>query len=234
MANNDLNSATDRRRFLGSLATGAAAVSLAAINPSLSLHATENPNPFEPADDPEKWFNRIRGKHRVVYDVTEPHEIFPFAWPRVFLLTNEKTGTPAKDCSVVVVLRHAAIGYAMKHELWAKYNLGEVFKANDPATGKPATRNPFWKPEPGTYKVPGIGPVNIGINELQADGVMFCVCDMALTVYSAAVAGGMNKDAAEVRKEWVAGLLPDIQIVPSGVWALGRAQEKKCAYIFAS
>lgn len=234
MANNNLNSATDRRGFLGSLATGAAAVSLAAFTPSLSLHATENPNQFEPADDPEKWFNRIKGKHRVVYDVTEPHEIFPFAWPRVFLLTNEKTGTPAKDCSVVVVLRHAAIGYAMKHELWAKYNLGEVFKADDPATGKPATHNPFWKPEPGTFKVPGIGPVNIGINELQADGVMFCVCDMALTVYSAAVAGGMNKDAAELKKEWVAGLLPDMQIVPSGVWALGRAQEKRCAYIFAS
>jgi len=31
----------------------------------------------------------------------------------------------------------------------------------------------------------------------------------------------------------VNGVLPDIQIVPSGVWALGRAQEKGCGYIFA-
>ena len=54
--------------------------------------------------------------------------------------------------------------------------------------------------------------------------------DMALTVYSAALA--QNMDPAEVKKDFVSGLLPNIQVVPSGVWALGRAQEKKCAYIF--
>jgi intracellular sulfur oxidation DsrE/DsrF family protein len=43
----------------------------------------------------------------------------------------------------------------------------------------------------------------------------------------------MNLDAAEVRKEWMAGLLPGIQVVPSGVWAVGRAQEHGCAYCFA-
>jgi hypothetical protein len=147
-------------------------------------------------------------------------------------MTNEMTGTMSKDCSVVVVLRHAAIGYAMEDRLWAKYNLGEVFKANDPATGKPATRNPFWKPKEGAYKVPGIGEVKIGIDQLQASGAMFCTCEAAFTVYSAAVAQGMNLDAAEVRKDWISGVLPGIQLVPSGVWALGRAQEKQCGYIF--
>jgi intracellular sulfur oxidation DsrE/DsrF family protein len=43
----------------------------------------------------------------------------------------------------------------------------------------------------------------------------------------------MKMDAAEVKKEWVAGLLPGIQVVPSGVWAIGRAQERGCGYIFA-
>ena len=63
---------------------------------------------------------------------------------------------------------------------------------------------------------------------------MFCVCDMAMTVYGAAIAEAMKLDAAEVKKDFVSGLLPGIQPVPSGVWALGRAQEKNCAYIFAS
>jgi intracellular sulfur oxidation DsrE/DsrF family protein len=40
-------------------------------------------------------------------------------------------------------------------------------------------------------------------------------------------------DAAELKKEWVAGLLPGVQVLPSGVWAVGRAQEKGCSYIFA-
>ncbi len=62
---------------------------------------------------------------------------------------------------------------------------------------------------------------------------MFCVCDAALTVYSAAVADGMKANAEEIKKDWISGLLPGIQVVPSGVWALGRAQEHGCGYIFA-
>ena len=233
MANSDLNSTTDRRRFLGSLATGAAAVGLATLTPSLNLHAEELSSRFSTMDDPDKWFDQIKGKHRIVYDATQPHDIFPFAWPRVFLLTNEKTGSPAKDCGVVVVLRHSAIGYAFEDRLWAKYNFGEVFKADDPKTKKPSVRNPFWKPKPSDFKVPGIGEVKIGINELQESGVMFCVCDVAITVYSGVVAEAMKMDHAELMKDWRSGLLPGIQVVPSGVWAVGRAQEHKCAYCFA-
>jgi intracellular sulfur oxidation DsrE/DsrF family protein len=228
MERDDLNIATGRRKFLGILTTGAAAMGIAGlIAPIQQVHAS----PDTITDD--EWFNKIKGKHRIVFDATQPHEIFPFAWPRVFLLTNEKTGTASKDCSVVVVLRHSAIGYAMQHALWAKYNLGEVFKAEDPATKKPATRNPFWKPEKGAFKVPGIGEVAIGINELQDSGVMFCVCDAALTVYSASLAEAMKMDATAVKNEWVAGLLPGIKVVPSGVWAVGRAQEHGCSYCFA-
>jgi intracellular sulfur oxidation DsrE/DsrF family protein len=231
MSTNDSKSTTDRRRFLGSLATGAAAVSLAAI-PSLNLHAENN---FSPAtgDDPDAWFNKIKGKHRMVFDATRPHEIMPFAWPKVFLLTNAATGTPEKDCGVVVVLRHDAIPYAFEDRLWEKYKFGEMFKADDPKTKTPSTRNPFWKPQKGDFKVPGIGEVQIGINELQESGVMFCVCNMAMTVYSNVAAGMMKMDAADVMKDWKAGLLPGVQIVPSGVWALGRAQEHSCQYCFA-
>jgi intracellular sulfur oxidation DsrE/DsrF family protein len=131
------------------------------------------------------------------------------------------------------VLRHSSIGYAMEDRLWAKYKLGELFQANDPETKLPATRNPFWKPAKGAYKIPGVGEVLIGINELQANGVKFCVCEAAMTVFSAVAAQMMKQDAAEVRKDFVSGLLPDIQPVPSGVWALGRAQEHGCGYIFA-
>ena len=95
-----------------------------------------------------------------------------------------------------------------------------------------AVRNPFWQPKKGDFKVPGFGEVQIGINELQADGVMFCVCDAAMTVFSASVADGMKMDAAEVKKEWIGGLLPGVMIVPSGVWAVGRAQEHNCSYCF--
>jgi intracellular sulfur oxidation DsrE/DsrF family protein len=222
-----------RRDFLGALAASAATIGMTTLTAPVAAHAKTLSDHLTDPNDPEELFKQLNGKHKVVFDVTEPNDILPFAWPRVFLITNEKTGTPAKDNSVVVVLRHSAIGYAMEDALWTKYNFGEVFKAEDPATKAPSRRNPFWKPKPGDFKVPGVGNVAIGINELQDSGVKFCVCDVALTVYSAVVAEGMKKDAAEVKKDWVAGLLPGIHIVPSGVWAVGRAQERGCAYIFA-
>jgi intracellular sulfur oxidation DsrE/DsrF family protein len=230
MQTNNLNSSS-RRDFLGKLAAGAAALGTVSFAPFQAQAA-----PLLSDDgsvDPEAWFNKIKGKHRMVFDATQPHELMPFAWPKVFLLTNAATGTPEKDCSVVVVLRHDAIGYALNNDLWAKYKLGELFKAHDPLTKEPATRNPFWKPKEGDFKVPGIGNVAIGINELQDNGVMFCACSMAITVFSAVVADMMKMDAETVKKEWMAGVLPNIQVVPSGVWALGRAQEKGCTYCFA-
>lgn len=227
------NQTTHRRGFLGLLTSGVAALGAATLFKPLQAMAKV---PALPAEDPtgaDAWFEKIKGKHRVVFDATRPHDLLPFAWPRVFLLTNAATGTPEKENSVVVVLRHDAIPYAFEDRLWQKYKFGEVFKANDPATKAPAVRNPFAKPKAGEYAIPGVGQVAIGINELQASGVMFCVCDAAMTVYSTALAESMKLQPAEVKKEWLAGLLPGIQPVPSGVWALGRAQEKGCAYIFA-
>lgn len=229
MGNKEKSENNGRRNFLGKLA----AAGLVTMAPAIELMAGQVQDSTNNASDPEEMFKKITGKRRVVFDATQPHEIYPFAWPRVFMLTNEMTGTMSKDCSVVVVLRHSAIGYAMEDRLWSKYNLGEVFGANDPATGKPATRNPFWKPGPGAFKIGGVGEVMIGIDQLQESGVMFCVCEMAITVFSATVSKKMNMDAAAIKQDWNSGLLPGIQPVPSGVWALGRAQEKKCAYIFA-
>jgi len=223
-----------RRGFISAVSTGAAAMGLSIMaSPLQAAMKQANASHAIQEEDPDKWFNQIQGKHRIVYDVPETNGIMPFAWPRVFLMTNEATGTPAKDCNVVVVLRHEAIPFALANDQWEKYHLGEVFKFNDPATGKPSLRNPFWKPGPNDFTIPGVGPVQIGIDQLQESGVMFCACEMALTVSSAAIAEQMNMDPEEIKKDWVSGVLPGIEIVPSGVWAVGRAQEHGCTYCFA-
>jgi intracellular sulfur oxidation DsrE/DsrF family protein len=242
MEKNNLSNQTDRRQFLGSITAGAATLGLASLFQPLQAGANDNIPGFNP-DDPDAWFKPLKAKkHSIVFDATKPHGIMPFVWPRVFLLTNAATGSAEKDCGVVVVLRHDAIPYAFEDRLWPKYKFSEVFKesgdlgpafqATDAATAA-TMRNPFWKPKPGDFKAPGFGNVAIGINELQASGVMFCVCNAAMTVYSNAIAMQTNGDAKEIMKDWVAGLLPGVQVVPSGVWAVGRAQENGCQYCFA-
>ena len=234
----DQSTPTPRRKFLGTLAAGAAALGLSSFAPLAAKagELTEPENSTTGMMDADAWFNQVKGKHRVVYDVTQPKEghdlIMPFAWSKIFMMTNAATGTPEKECGVVVVLRHSGIAFAMEDRLWAKYKLGEVFNVKDPATGAASVRNMMWKPNPA-FTVPGVGAVPIGINELQANGAMFCVCNMALTVFSAVVADNMKMNKDDVYKDWVSGILPGVQIVPAGVWALGRAQEHKCAYIFA-
>jgi intracellular sulfur oxidation DsrE/DsrF family protein len=214
-----------RRTFMKTVAAGAAAFGVSAVAPRLSAE----PRRHEPAPEGvDSWLEKITGKHRQIFDTPEPNEGMAFAWSRVFLMTNKATGSADGDSTAVVVLRHSAIPFAMGHDLWAKYSLGENFKITDKATNAPAVRNPFWQPKPGELLLP-----DMSVDELLKSNVLIGVCDVALTVYSGVVAKKMNGDAAAVKADWVAGLFPGIQVVPSGVWAVNRAQEHGCTYCFA-
>ena len=213
-----------RRAFLGQLAAGATALGLATISSPIKAASTI----AETKSDADAWFAGVKGKHRMVFDAPNHHDSFPLAWARVFMTTNNETGTPDSDLGVVVILRHSAIPLAMKDDLWSKYKFGEFFGIEDGATKAHALRNIYWNPKPGELHFS-----DMSIDQLQKRGVMFCVCEMAIKVYSMITAQKINMDKEVIKKEWMDGLLPDIQVVPSGVWAIGRAQEHGCAYCFA-
>lgn len=222
---------THRRGFLGRLAAGAAALGLGGLTAPLEAAAQRGPTSLGTSANPEfeAWLNRITGKHKMLYDTPEPNGGFAFAWARVFLdTTNEAYGTTDADNSVVIVLRHAAIPFAMKDAMWAKYKLGEAFKISDLKTQAPAVHNPFTTMAPGDFPI-----AKVGVDELLAKGVLVGVCNIALTLNAGRIAKGMALDGAAVKQEWVANLLPGVQVVPSGVIAVNRGQEKGCAYCFA-
>lgn len=222
MNNNDFF--PSRRQFVGTMTASATALLAGLSSPSQAA-----PLDNTLAAEAELWLKKIKGKHRIIYDAPEPHDGFPVIWSWAFYKTNNDTGSPDNDLTAMVVLRHHGIPLAMEDRLWEKYKFGEVFKINDASTGAPALRNPYWVPTDGPFKAFGIE----GMKRLQERGVLFCVCDLALTVYSTVVAKGIGQNPEEVRKDWVSGLHPGIQVVPSGVWAVGRAQEKGCAYCYA-
>jgi intracellular sulfur oxidation DsrE/DsrF family protein len=82
--------------------------------------------------------------------------------------------------------------------------------------------------KPGELPLPGMG-----LDELVAKGVLFGICNVALTVYSGMFAKQTGMQAEAVKQDWVAGLLPGVQVVPSGVIAVNRTQERGCTYCFA-
>jgi hypothetical protein len=112
----------------------------------------------------------------------------------------------------------------MNDALWAKYSLGDQFGIKDGDAG--AKKNIYASIT--NLPLPGLGTA-----ELLKSGVLIGLCDVALTVYSAGAAAKVNMTPEAVKKEWVAGLLPGIQIVPSGVFGVARTQELGCAYCFA-
>ncbi|HMH82239.1 MAG TPA: hypothetical protein VK531_05165 [Gemmatimonadales bacterium] len=220
---------THRRGFLGRLAASATALGLGGFVAPLA--ATAQPRSPDASANPEfeAWLNKMTGKHKMVFDMPEPNGGFGFAWARVFLnTTNENYGTTDADNTVVIVLRHNGIPFGMQSPMWAKYKFGEGFKINDGVTKEAALRNGFTQAKAGELPIPGMG-----VDELAAKGVLFGICNIALTIYSGVFAKQMGMQAETIKKEWVANLLPGVTVVPSGVIAVNRAQEKGCAYCFA-
>ena len=222
----NLHDLSNRRKFLGKLASGTAALGLTTLAHPLSLGA-EPTYPLPAGDDKalEAWLGKIKGKHKQVFDSMMPDGGMPLAWARVFLMTNKAVGVADGDCTAVVVLRHESIPLAMEDRLWAKYKFGEVFKISDMATKAPSVRNMFWKPKPNDLPLPGMG-----LNELLESGVLVGVCDMALTFYSKHIAEEMKMTPEDCKKDWVSGVFPGIEIIPSGVLAVNRAKDHGSTY----
>ena len=210
-----------RRAFLGQIAmAGAAGIALAngGFAGAAELHAATIAGPV--AD--EHWLDKLTGKHKQLVDAYSPNEGWPLGFTHTFLATqNAAAGTHG----AVLVLRHTAMPMALDNSLWAKYKIGESLKIDDPATKKLAVKNPFYKPAPGTLLTD-----EMSLDRLIARGVFVGACNVALTVFSGMLAGnaGVTKEVA--LKEWTAGILPGISIIPSGTWGVNRAQEHGCSY----
>ena len=211
---------TARRGFLGRIAAAAAVVGLGGVSARAGAENARRDTSADPALD--AWFGKIQGKHRIIFDAPEPNDGLVAIWPRVYL--NTMAATYPGTATAVVILRHGAIPLAMNDALWTKYGIGEMFKIKDgDAT---ATRNPY-------ATITGLPIPGLGIVELLKSGVLVGACDVALTIYSSGAAKKMNLDPAVVKKEWIAGLLPGVQVVPSGVLGVAHSQELGCAYCFA-
>jgi hypothetical protein len=219
----------DRRAFVGRVAAGAAAVAtggipFAQLKGEIPSGPTSSPGPVAPWSD--AWLDRIKGKHRQFFDAVTPNEGFALAFAMNFLdLNNDVYGLKDADLTAVVGLRHFAMPMALTDAIWAKYKVGEFCKVTDPSTQAPAVRNIFIHGEALLFP-------NSTIDTLVGRNVIFTVCNMALVGLSSHLAAGAGVSAETARQEWMAGLLPGMIVVPVGVLAVNRAQERGCTYCY--
>jgi intracellular sulfur oxidation DsrE/DsrF family protein len=221
---------THRRGFLARLAAGSVALGLGAIPSPLRAASMRDGNGRAGGTPgPDEWLDGVKGKHRQVLDAVSVNNGMSLIWSMVFLNTHNQASELAdKELSAVTVLRHEAIPIAYTDPIWKKYKLGEAFHVTDPATKKPAERNPFFHPQKGELMLPGME-----VESLLGRGVIFGVCNLATTVYSGMRADAIGVPKDEAYKEWVDALIPGMTLVPSGIWAVNNAQEHGCSYAYA-
>jgi len=227
----NLHKQTPRRKFLGTLAAGAAAtVGLTRIMKAAPAGAlVPEVMPYSPGlEEFDAWLGKIKGKYAQVFDSPFPEGGLPYAWARVYLMTNKAAGVTPDDMTTVLILRHDSIPLGLTHDLWPKYKFSEKFKIMNPVTKEPFMKNPFYQAKDADLPLPGMTP-----DALLNDGVLIGMCDMALTHYSHQFGKEMNMDPEAIKKDWVAGIIPGIQLVPSGVLAVNRAQKAGCTYCYA-
>lgn len=214
---------TPRRGFLARLAMGT--VALLAGGQATSRASSASLEKVEP------WLTRIKGKHRQIFDAMDINSGFPLVMTHIWLMTNKSAyNLPASKLSAVLVLRHNAIAICMNDAMWAKYKLGELFNVTDPATSKPAERNIY-----ATAKGFPLPPMaEAAMDKLKEHGVILCGCNMALMHYSEVAAEKVGVAKETAMQDWMKGLVPGVTLVPSGVLAVGRAQEHGCTYCSVS
>lgn len=214
------SSPTPRRNFLQRVA----ALSATLVAGGWSAAAAQPTSPSAPRPDADAWLDRITGKHRQVFDCTSPNQGFGAAFGLNFVDSYKAAHDLSdSDITAVVSYRHMAMPLVLNDAMWAKYHVGDHLGIKDPKTGAPATRNIFRDSimaRPGlTYE-----------QAIAQRGLIMTACNMALTALSHMMASTAGVAPDQATKEWADGLLQGVVLVPSGVYAVNRAQEKGCSY----
>ena len=215
-------SAAPRRAFLGRLA--ASIVALGATGRPLAAAGNDVDGSPAAAD---AWTARLTGKHKAVFDAPEIAEGIVVANAWVFL-HSYATAERLRDAelSAVVVIRHAAIPLVLDDAMWEKYDVGRHVKLKDQATKKWARRNVLWKAAAGD---PASAPYTL--DALRARGVILLGCDLALKRMIGTIAKRTDQRPEAVGEELRAHLIPGLELAPSGIYAVTRAQELGCSYV---
>jgi hypothetical protein len=224
--------ATTRREFVERMAGGAALLSASPL-------AFENPaelliSPSVAAEDYDMtWIAKVTGKSKAILDVPEVdsgYGVWRAGITKKQLMDVMKL--PARDVTMVLVLRHNGIYLAMNQAFWDAFGIGKTQKATSPTDGKPIDKNPALLDAKAGLPAQFDG---LSIPQFLAGGGIVLGCDLAfnLDIVPLLKARDKSTDAA-ARAAALKFVLPGVVLQPSGVFAAIRAQQVGCVYVRAS
>ena len=214
---------TDRRGFVSAVATVGAGLALGADSRLQGLLVAQ-----QSASD--AWLDQLKGKHRQLFDVPEPEGGTALRHLRNYLdAWRNAFGVGERDVSVVVTLYARTTPLGLQDAMWEKYQLGAALSITDPTTNAPLVRNWFAHAKPGDPVADG--EPGTSMETLQQRGVVFALCNNALTRWAARLAKSGMGAAADVHADLVAHALPGVVIVPDVLVTMTKAHERGFAYV---
>ena len=225
-----LQSQMARRGFLARLGLGAGVVGASVAGVSAAEPQVAADAPWKPARHPQDdWYDKIPGVHRFLFDASTAEAMgWALQFATNYFTANQQTyGLKDSDLAVVIVARHKATSFAYNDAIWAKYGkpISEQAEYTDPKTKE--------APKINVYGPAGETTQAGKMDALIKKGVQFAVCAMSTRGIATRIAKANNLEVDAVVKEITANLIGNSHMVPAGILAVNRAQERGYSFIYA-
>jgi intracellular sulfur oxidation DsrE/DsrF family protein len=202
----------ERRSFFGRLR--AASLGVIGLGGSAMAQVKQSTK-WEPTHHAkDDWFDELPGQHRLVFDTTSAHaleEALLFAGNFVNVNRTDY-GLESKDLAIVVVLRHQSTAFGYNDAMWAKY-------------GTPLAARSGYE-DPKTKTAPTANNHGTRLKSAANQGVQMAVCSIATRFMAGLIARTVDGNAEAINAELIANLVPNARMVPAGIVAVNRAQER--------
>ncbi len=227
-------STSKRRSFLARLSAGvtafAAVVSSGGTTQGQSLASTKWLPERHEKDD---WLDQGPTKHRLIFDTTTPNGLGDaIAFAGNFMRVNRTDyGLQNADLAVVIVVRHRSTPFAYSDAIWAKYGVPMASRAQftDPKTKVAPTLN-VYNATDYSAQLPNRGTT---LNSLLKQGVQLAVCQVATRGIAGSIAEATGGNTDAIYNELVASIESGARMVPAGIVAVNRAQERGYSFVSA-
>jgi intracellular sulfur oxidation DsrE/DsrF family protein len=241
-----LQSSMARRSFLVRLGAGVGVLGATLVGSPAKAGRAPGKAPWRPTRHAQDdWLDEIPGQHRVVFDTTMPEGLglaIQFA-RNYFVANHDAYGLQDSDLAVVIVVRHRSTPFAFDDAMWAKYGkqFSDQAAFTDPKLGEPFRNRVDLLLDhifthvslQNVYAAPGDGTGTAGRMEaLINKGVHFAVCGTSARSVCGIIARATGGKPGAIFNEIRANLIPNARMVPAGIVAVNRAQERGYSYVF--
>lgn len=214
-------SLTERRSFLTRFHAGAAAIAAMALGGRAAAQVkSQAAAKWEPArHDQDNWMDELPGKHRFVFDTVGNASLgdaILFAGNYIVANRNDY-GLQNGDLAIIVIIRHRSTSFGFNDAMWAKYGMQLASFAE---VGNAPKTNPH-------------NTGGLSLDSLSKQGARYAVCSMATRRIAGSIAQATGGNADAVNAELVANLVPNARMVPAGIVAVNRAQERGYSLVTA-